>query len=117
MVTTEVQFPSNGMLLAGIVRVPDQHAGKRLPAIVVGHQTTGVKEQSPAIYASRLAEQGFLTLTFDAAYQGASEGEPRALENPVQRADDFRNGVTYLTTRDDVDAERIGVMGVCGSGA
>jgi uncharacterized protein len=117
MPRSDIRFPSNGMMLAGRVYTPESDAGQRLPAIVVGHQTTGVKEQSPAIYASRLAEQGFLTLTFDAAYQGKSEGQPRGLEDPFQRADDFRNAVTYLSTRNDVDPDRIGVMGVCGSGA
>ncbi|MDG4797685.1 alpha/beta hydrolase [Micromonospora sp. WMMD1082] len=114
---TNVRFPSNGMALAGHVYLPENASGGRLPAIVVGHPTTGVKEQTSAIYAARLAEAGFLALTFDAAYQGDSEGLPRGLENPVQRADDFRNAVTYLSTRADVDSERIGVMGVCGSGA
>lgn len=114
---TSVRFASNGMALAGEVYLPDSPPAARLPAVVIGHQTTGVKEQSPAVYAPRLAGQGFLVLTFDAAYQGESEGRPRGLENPWQRADDFRNAVSYLTTRDDVDSERIGVLGICGSGA
>ena len=114
---TDVRFPSGGMELAGHAYVPEHAAGGRLPVIVDGHQTTGDKEQSPAVYAPRLAERGFLVLTFDAAYQGTSEGLPRGLEDPFQRADDFRNAVSYLSTREDVDPERIGVMGVCGSGA
>ncbi|WP_399086794.1 alpha/beta hydrolase [Streptomyces sp. BBFR2] len=114
---TDVTFPSSGMNLAGHLYAPaDRAEGDRLPALVIGHPTTGVKEQAPASYAPRLAAAGYLVLTFDAAHQGASEGEPRGLEDPFQRAEDFRNAVTYLTTRADADPERIGVLGICGSG-
>ncbi|MEY6567607.1 alpha/beta hydrolase [Streptomyces sp. PGLac3x] len=106
---TTVTFPSNGMTLVGHLHTPEGADGTPRPAVVVGHPTTGVKEQTADLYARRLAERGLTALTFDAAYQGESEGEPRGLENPFQRADDFRHAVSYLTTRDDVDAARIGV--------
>ncbi|WP_323174421.1 alpha/beta hydrolase [Natrialba sp. PRR66] len=111
-----VRFPSTGMMLAGHLYAPDNPSSTPAPAIVVGHQTTAVKEQSPAVYAQRLVEQGFIVLTFDAAYQGESEGEPHGLEDPFKRSEDFRNAVSYLTTREEVDPERIGVLGICGSG-
>ncbi|MFJ1754825.1 alpha/beta hydrolase [Kitasatospora sp. NPDC088134] len=113
---TDVHFPTNGLRLAGHLYLPEDAAGP-LAAVVVGHPTTGVKEQAPAVYAAHLVAAGFAVLTFDAAFQGESEGEPRGLEDPFQRAEDFRAAVSYLTTRPEVDAERIGVMGVCGSGA
>lgn len=111
-----VQFSSKGLSLAGHLYTPDNPSSTPTPAIVIGHQTTAVKEQSPALYAQQLVEQGFTVLTFDAAYQGESEGEPHGLEDPFQRAEDFRSAVTYLTTREDVDPEAIGVLGICGSG-
>ncbi|MGW7413841.1 alpha/beta hydrolase [Streptomyces sp. NPDC054863] len=113
---TDVRFPTNGLQLAGHLYLPDGVTGP-LAAIVVGHPTTGVKEQASAAYATRLVEEGFAVLTFDAAFQGESEGLPRGLEDPFQRAEDFRAAVSYLTTRPEVDSGRIGVMGVCGSGA
>ncbi|MFJ9560495.1 alpha/beta hydrolase [Streptomyces fuscichromogenes] len=113
---TSVTFPSSGLSLAGILFTPDGHVDGRLPAVVISHPGGGVKEQSPSVYAERLAREGFAALVFDAACQGESEGEPRGMENPFQRAEDVRSAVTYLTTRDDIDPDRIGALGICASG-
>ncbi|GAA5088436.1 hypothetical protein HNP84_005914 [Thermocatellispora tengchongensis] len=113
---TSVTFPSNALDLAGILFTPDDHVDGRLPAVVISHPGGGVKEQSPSVYTERLARAGFAALVFDAAYQGESEGEPRGMENPFQRAEDVKSAVTYLTTRDDIDPDRIGALGICASG-
>ncbi|MEU1201547.1 alpha/beta hydrolase [Streptomyces sp. NPDC005813] len=111
-----VTFISTGLKLAATLFTPDEHTGAPLPAVVVSHPAGGVKEQTASIYAERLAREGFAALVFDAAYQGDSEGTPRGLENPFQRAEDVRAAVTYLTTRDDIDPARIGALGICASG-
>ncbi|MFJ3639342.1 alpha/beta hydrolase [Streptomyces sp. NPDC090108] len=111
-----VAFDSAGLELAGTLFTPDGHGGDPLPAVVVSHPAGGVKEQTASVYAERLAREGFAALVFDAACQGDSEGTPRGLENPFQRAEDVRAAVTYLTTRDDVDPARIGALGICASG-
>ncbi|MFF4749189.1 alpha/beta hydrolase [Streptomyces sp. NPDC002514] len=113
---SRVTFPSNNLALAGILFTPDDHTGGRLPAVVISHPGGGVKEQSPSGYAERLARAGFAALVFDAAHQGESEGEPRGMENPFQRAEDIKSAVTYLTTRDDIHMDRIGALGICASG-
>ncbi|EOG5373253.1 alpha/beta hydrolase [Cronobacter turicensis] len=93
----------------------NQHA--RNPAIIIGHPMGAVKEQSSNLYAQKLAEQGFVTLAIDLSFWGESEGQPRNAVSPDIYAEDFSAAVDYLGTRPFVDKNRIGVLGICGSGS
>jgi hypothetical protein len=86
------------------------------PAIVIGPPHGGVKEQGPGVYAQELARRGFVALGFDPSYNGESGGEPRHITSPEIFAEDFSAGVDFLGTLPHVDRERIGAIGICGSG-
>ncbi|MDR1769069.1 MAG: alpha/beta hydrolase [Hungatella sp.] len=112
-----VRFHAHGLLVAGILNLPENaEQKKQYPAIVCVHPGSSCKDQTAGIYAEKLAEQGFVTLAFDASYQGESEGEPRYIEEPAARVEDIRCAVDYLTTLDFVGEKRIGVLGVCAGG-
>ena len=104
-----------GITLAADLYIP-KNAGGKLPAIAVSGPFGAVKEQSSGLYAQTLAERGFLTIAFDPSYTGESSGEPRYVASPDINTEDFSAAVDYLSTRDDVDAERIGILGICGWG-
>ena len=87
------------------------------PAIIVGYPMGAVKEQSSNLYAQKLAEQGFVTLSLDLSFWGECEGQPRNVVAPDIYAEDFSAAVDFLGTRPFVDKDRIGVLGICGSGS
>lgn len=106
------------MKVVGNLFIP-KSVGKstRSPAIIVGHPMGAVKEQSSNLYAQKLAEQGFVTLALDLSFWGESEGTPRNAVLPDMYAEDFSAAVDYLGTQAFVDRQRIGVLGICGSGS
>ncbi len=114
-VTFENQYR---MSVAGNLFVPrNLSRGATYPAIVVGHPMGAVKEQSANLYATKMAERGFVTLSIDLSFWGESEGQPRNAVSPDIYAEDFSAAVDFLGTRPLVDRERIGAIGICGSGS
>lgn len=104
-----------GITLAADLYVPKNASGK-LAAIAVSGPFGAVKEQASGFYAQTMAERGFLTLAFDPSFTGESGGEPRYMASPDINTEDFQAAVDYLSCRDDVDPERIGIIGICGWG-
>lgn len=103
-----------GITLAAVINFPEGFdESKTYPAVVVSHPGGGVKEQTAGLYARKLAKHGFITIAYDASYQGASTGLPRQLENPYVRTEDVSAVIDYLTTLPYVDNNRIGAMGIC----
>ena len=89
---------------------------KKYPAIVIAHPNGGVKEQVAGLYAQRLAKQGYITITADAAYQGASGGTPRNVDKPANRIEDIHAMGDFISQYKGVDTARIGLLGICGGG-
>lgn len=115
---TKVSFPNQMTSMVGtLFDPPAMEKTKKYPALVVVHPFGGVKEQTAGLYASKMAEKGYVTLAFDASHQGESGGSPRDTENPSERLEDIRCAIDYLTTLPLVDAERIGLLGICAGGS
>lgn len=103
--------------IAGDLYLPANYdSAKKYAAIIVGHPFGGVKEQTSGLHARKLAELGYVTLAFDASYYGESGGYPRHIESPEVRVEDFSAAVDFLTNHPAVDADKIGVIGICGGG-
>ena len=117
-VTFETQY---GLTLAADLYTPAaseklKDKSEKLPAIAVSGPFGAVKEQCSGLYAMKMAERGFVTLAFDPSYTGESSGEPRRTASPDINTEDFMAAVDFLSKQDNVDAERIGIIGICGWG-
>jgi len=115
----KVKFPNQyKMNVSGNLFVPKNlDRNQKHAAIIVGHPMGAVKEQSANLYAQKLAERGFITLSLDLSFWGESDGQPRNAVSPDIYAEDFSAAVDFLGTRPFVDRNRIGILGICGSGS
>jgi fermentation-respiration switch protein FrsA (DUF1100 family) len=112
-----VTYKLNGLNIAANVYTPANYVVSKIyPAVVVAHPNGGVKEQTAGLYAQRLAEAGYVTIVADAAYQGASGGEPRHTDKPAYRIEDIHGMADFISQYEGVDANRLGVLGICGGG-
>lgn len=119
MSTQKVIFKNIAWDNAALLQFPaDFDKNKKYPTVVTMHPIGSCKEQTAGnVYGKALAEAGFVVLTFDASFQGESGGTPRYIESPFHRVDDVRYAIDYLETLPYVDADKIGILGVCGGGA
>ena len=104
-----------GITLAADMYAPENAAG-RLPAIAVCGPFGAVKEQCSGLYAQTMAERGFLTIAFDPSFTGESGGTPRYMASPDINTEDFQAAVDFLSIQDNVDTDKIGIIGICGWG-
>lgn len=112
-----VTYPLNGIeIAANFYTPPNFDAARKHPTIVIAHPNGGVKEQVSGLYAQRLAEQGYITITADAAYQGASGGQPRSVDKPAHRIEDIHGMADFISRFPWVDTKRLGLLGICGGG-
>lgn len=113
----KVNFKNRLWKISGNLHLPDNfNETQKYSAIVCVHPGSSVKEQTAGLYATKLAQEGFVALAYDASFQGESGGEPRYLEDPSYRVEDIRCAVDYLTTLDFVDENHIGLLGICAGG-
>jgi hypothetical protein len=112
----KVQFNSGDTQVVGNLYLPATSVKGQKPAVVVVGPQSSVKEQVPAVYAQQLAEQGFVALTFDHRTFGESGGEPRQFENPNLKVEDIQKAVTFVRSLPEVQADAIGLLGVCSGG-
>lgn len=112
-----VSYALNGLTIAANVYTPPGYdPAKRYPTLVVAHPNGGVKEQVAGLYAQRLAQAGHITITADAAYQGASGGLPRNVDKPAYRIEDIHGMADFISRYPGVDTQRLGLLGICGGG-
>lgn len=112
-----VTYKLNGLEISANVYTPASFdPSKKYPAVVVAHPNGGVKEQVAGLYAQRLAEQGYVTIVADAAFQGASGGEPRNVDKPAHRIEDIHGMADFIARQAGVDGDRLGLLGICGGG-
>lgn len=112
-----ISYDLNGLKIRANVYTPAGYSPeKSYPALVVAHPNGGTKEQVAGNYAQIMAGKGYITLAFDAAYQGASEGLPRSTDKPANRVEDIHRAADILAQYPGVDANRMGILGICGGG-
>jgi fermentation-respiration switch protein FrsA (DUF1100 family) len=112
-----VTYKLGGLNIVANVYTPANYdPARKSPAIVVAHPNGGVKEQVAGLYAQRLAEKGYVTITADAAYQGGSGGLPRSVDKPMFRIEDIHGMADFLTRYPGVNSARLGLLGICGGG-
>lgn len=112
-----VTYKLNGLDISANIYTPANYdSSKKYSAVVVAHPNGGVKEQVAGLYAQRLAEQGYITITADAAFQGASGGQPRNVDKPAYRIEDIHGMADFITRFAGVDAQHLGLLGICGGG-
>jgi fermentation-respiration switch protein FrsA (DUF1100 family) len=112
-----VTYQLNGIAISANVYTPANYdASRKYPALVVAHPNGGVKEQVAGLYSQRLAAQGYIAITADAAYQGASGGLPRSVDKPANRIEDIHGMADFISQYAGVDASRLGLLGLCGGG-